>query len=95
MGSSASPIVVVVRVVGWGSKWLQKGGRDGRRKKTSGGIKGKDASGGSFACTTRKRPRTEDDDDWGNKLATMGTRPARFWEAEGGRVSSAEFQPFD
>jgi hypothetical protein len=46
--------------------------KDGRRKEASGGIKEKDASGGSFARTTRKRPRTQDDDDWGNKLAPMG-----------------------
>ena len=37
--------------------------------------RGKEASGGSFACTTGKRPRTKDDDDdeedLGNKLALI------------------------
>ena len=55
-----------------GIEVVAKGWTDGRRKEASGEIKEKDASGGSFARTTRKRPRTQDDDDWGNKLAPMG-----------------------
>ena len=66
MGSSASlPIVlvvVVVLVVGWGSKWLRKDGRMDEGRKASGGIKEKNASDGSFACTTTAEEK--DDDDW-------------------------------
>ena len=57
MGLLASPIIVVVLVVGWGSKWLRKDGRM---------DEGRKASGGSFVRSAGKRPRTKDDDedDW-------------------------------
>jgi hypothetical protein len=56
-----------------GIEVVAKGWTDGRRKEASGEIKEKDAGVGSFACTTRKRPRTKDDDedDLGNKLALL------------------------
>ena len=71
MGSSASlPIVlvlVVVLVVGWGSNWLRKDGRmDEGRKQAA------EAKRRMQGSRVPPRPRTQDDDDWGNKLAPMG-----------------------
>jgi hypothetical protein len=67
---------------------VAKGWTDGRRKEASGEIKEKDARVGSFACTTRKRLRTkDDDDDLGKQVSAYGLKPqAESWSSFGGRA---------
>jgi hypothetical protein len=78
MGSSASPIVVVVLAVGWLSKWLRKDGRMDEGKKQAAKSKRRMQAAGVSRVPPRKRPRTKDDDDWGNKLAPMWSVPLQL-----------------
>ena len=74
---------------------VAKGRTDGRRKQASGEIKVKDASGGSFAYTTKET--TEDEgrqqDRFGQQVSARSTLARALWRSENWIATSPFREP--